>query len=97
MRFIMNRLPGCDRATARSEFAVFASLGFAGVLMVALVAAQATSHGVSRGRISAGLETVSPSEGNRAIAIKVGAPINSPAALSDPCRPTRGMAQGTQG
>ena len=38
----MTRLPCCDRTTVRSELAVFASLGLAGVMMVALALFQVT-------------------------------------------------------
>jgi hypothetical protein len=51
----MNRLPGCDRVTRRSEVAVFLSLGLAGVTMIALALVQMTHFVASGDRIAAAL------------------------------------------
>lgn len=58
----MNRLPCCDLTTQRSELAVFASLGFVGVMMVALAAAQMTKFVAGSDRMTAALagRTMSP-------------------------------------
>jgi hypothetical protein len=70
----MNRLPVSDRTTCRSELAVFASLGFAGVLMVALATSQATRLTGGGDHIATGLEAASLAESNRAVANKVTGP-----------------------
>ena len=51
----MNRLPGCDRTTHRSELAVFASLGLAGALMVALALAQMSQFVADSEHVTAAL------------------------------------------
>ena len=51
----MNRLPCCDRTTHRSELAVFASLGLAGVMMVALALAQMSQFVAGGDRMTAAL------------------------------------------
>jgi hypothetical protein len=51
----MNRLPGCDRTTARSEMALFASLGLAGLLMVALATVEMSGFVAGSDRIAAAL------------------------------------------
>jgi hypothetical protein len=73
----MNRLPFSDRTTCRSELAVFASLGFAGVLMVVLATSQVTRLTGSGDHIATGLEAASLAESNRAVASKVTVPANS--------------------
>lgn len=67
----MNRLPCCDRMTSRSESAVFASLGFAGLMMLALAAAQATWWVGGGDRLSAEFEAASQAGDSRAVATKV--------------------------
>jgi hypothetical protein len=52
----MNRLPCCDRTTQRSELAVFASLGFAGVVMVALALVQMTRFVASADQVAAAVQ-----------------------------------------
>ena len=49
----MNRLPCCDRTTHRLEFAGFASLGLAGVMMVALALAPMSGFVTGRDRMAA--------------------------------------------
>ncbi len=44
----MHTLPGFDRTTRRSEFAVFVTLGLAGVLLVGLALAQMTEFVAER-------------------------------------------------
>ncbi len=51
----MNQLPGCDRTTQRSETAVYASLGLAAVLMVALALVQTSKYVAGSDRIAAAL------------------------------------------
>ena len=51
----MNRLPGCDRVTRRSEVAVFLSLGLAGVTMISLALTQMTRFVTGSDRIAAAL------------------------------------------
>jgi hypothetical protein len=73
----MNRLPFSDRTTFRSESAVFASLGFAGVLMVVLATSQITKIAGGGDRITSGLAASSLAESNRAVASKAIGPTNS--------------------
>lgn len=93
----MNRLPCCDRMTSRSESAVFASLGFAGLLMVVLAAAQATWFVVGGDRINAGLEAASPTGESGAIATKGLGPSEPSAAQSELALPTNSAAPATPG
>ena len=51
----MNRLPGCDLTTRRSELAVFASLGLVGVMMVAFAVTQMTKFVSGSDRMTAAL------------------------------------------
>lgn len=51
----MTRLPSVDRTTQQSELAVFASLGLAGVVMVALALIQTTKYVAGSDRIAAAL------------------------------------------
>jgi hypothetical protein len=93
----MNRLPCCDRMTSRSESAVFASLGFAGLLMLALAAAQATWFVSGGERISAGLEAALPTGESGAVATKVIGPLDPRAARIDPSLPTNSASPATPG
>lgn len=67
----MNRLPGQDQTTQRSELLVFASLGFAGVMLIALATVQMTEFVVSRDRVVAALTVPSTTATS-----KVSAPAN---------------------
>ena len=67
----MNRLPGHDQTTQRSELLVFASLGFAGVMLIALAAVQMTEFVASRDRMVAALTVPSTTATG-----EVSAPVN---------------------
>lgn len=71
----MNLLPGLDGATRRSELAVFISLGFAGVLMVALAAVQMTRFVADSDRMGA-----APTDNSRIVSNNVCGPVNARAA-----------------
>lgn len=53
----MNRLPCCDRTTRRSELAACASLGLAGVMMVALAVVQMTKFVAGADQIAAAVQS----------------------------------------
>ena len=76
---------------------MFASLAFAGVLMVALATAQVTWFVGGDDHITAGLKTVSPAGGDRAVATKSRGPVDSPTALGDLSPLTNGASQATPG
>ena len=87
LKLIMNRLPSWDRTTRRSELAVFASLGLAGVLMVALAAAQMTKFVAGSDRLAAALAgraeslaVATPAENGRAVATNLLRPADARAA-----------------
>lgn len=67
----MNRLPGDDQTTQRSELLVFASLGFAGVMLIALATVQMTEFVASRDGVVAALTVPSATATS-----KVSAPAN---------------------
>jgi hypothetical protein len=86
----MNRLPCCDQTTRRSELAVFASLGLAGVMLVVFAAAQMTKFVAGSDRLTAALAdraespaVVTPADDSRSAATDVSAPANSRAASPD--------------
>ena len=93
----MKRLPCCDRPTCRSEFAVFAALGFAGVLMVALAVTQVTKFAERGDPIPAGLEAASPLDHTRPVASKMGGPTAERATLSDLSPSTNTASPATPG
>jgi hypothetical protein len=93
----MNRLPFSDRTTCRSELAVFASLGFAGVLMVALATSQMARLVGGGDQISAGIEAASLTDSNRAVATKVSGPAGSRTARGVYSLPTKCIAPSTPG
>jgi hypothetical protein len=93
----MNRLPCCDRTTHQSELAVFASLGLAGVIMVALALAQMSQFVAGSDRMTAALTvrraplaTATPVEIRLNGATNLSGRADAPAA-------TRGLANGKPG
>jgi hypothetical protein len=89
----MNRLPGGDPTTRWSESVVFASLGLAGVLMVALAAAQMTKFVAGSDRVAAALAgrpaslaVATPADDALAVATDVSGPVDSRAAAHDPAK-----------